>query len=199
MLFRRVFLSIAFLFAFATSATLTHAQAVAATSKIVIIDTTVFFNEKAGITRIVAASKTLSADLASRRSEVQTMVTRIESLNKELDSFRANAGKGIPVDERNFQTKVDEVERLKREAKYKGDDFNAHAQKRQTEIVGPVYAEVVRSLAEYVKTKDYGLLFDVSKDQNGILLYASEKHDITKEFVTYYNTRPVTAIAPVPR
>ena len=89
--------------------------------------------------------------------------------------------------------------RLKREGKYQEDEFNALAQKRQSEIVGPVYSEVLKTLGEYVKSKDFGLLFDASKDQSGMLIYASEKYDITKEFITYYNTRPVTAIAPVPR
>lgn len=170
-----------------------------APSKIVIIDTAAFFNEKSGITKIVAAAKTLSTDLAGRRSEVQALVARIDVLNKEIEVFRSNAAKGIPIDEKTFQTKVDEVERLKREGKYKEDEFNAHAQKRQTEIVGPVYSEVLRTLGEYVKTKDYGIIFDASKDQSGLLIFASEKYDITREFIAYYNARPLTAIAPVPR
>ena len=168
-------------------------------SKIVIIDTTVFFNEKTGVTKIVAASKTLAIELGPKRNSVQQLVARIDALNKELDIFRANAAKGIPVDEKTVQGKVDELERLKREGKYQEDEFNAMAQKRQSEIVGPVYAEVMRTLGEYIKSKDYGLVFDASKDQTGILIFASEKYDITKDFIAYYNARPMTAIAPVPR
>ncbi len=171
----------------------------ASAPKIVVIDTTVFFNEKLGITKIVSASKTLANELAPKRNAVQQLVARIDALNKELASFQANASKGIPVDEKKVQTKVDGLERLKREGKYQEDEFNAMAQKRQNEIVGPVYSEVLKTLGEYVKSKDYGLLFDASKDQSGMLIYASEKYDITKEFINYYNTRPVTAIAPVPR
>ncbi|MEQ1603976.1 MAG: OmpH family outer membrane protein [Pyrinomonadaceae bacterium] len=175
------------------------AQAQPSAIKIVVIDTAVFFNEKLGITKIVSASKTLANELAPKRSAVQQLVARIDTLNKEMAAFQANAAKGIPVDEKTVQGKVDELERLKREGKYQEDEFNARAQKRQSEIVGPVYSEVLRSLGEYVKSKDYGIVFDASKDQTGVLLFASEKYDITKDFINYYNTRPVTAIAPVPR
>lgn len=182
-----------FVFSLAASA-----QQGATASKIVIVDTAAFFNEKTGITRIVSASKSLTAELAGKRGEVQLIVQRVDALSKEIDTLRGNAGRGIPVDERTFQGKIDELERLKREGKYKEDEFNAHAQKRQNEVVGPVYSEVLKVLGEYVKLKDYGILFDASKDQSGMLIYASEKFDITRDFINYFNTRPVTSISSVP-
>ncbi len=199
MLLRYTLISLALLVGYAASATLMQAQTPATPLKIVVIDTAVFFNEKTGIIKIVAASKTLNTELASRRAEVQALTPRIDVLTKEIEALRTNAAKGIPVDQRTFQVKVEEADRLTREAKYRQDDFNAHAQRRQSEVVGPVYSEVLRILAEYVKTRDFGLIFDVSKDQNGMLLFASEKFDITREFITYYNTRPVSATSPVTR
>lgn len=171
----------------------------AGASKIVVIDTAVFFNEKTGITKIVAASKSLAVELSPKRSAVQQVVARIDALNKEIEAIRSNAAKGIPIDDKAAQGKVDELERLKRQGKYQEDEFNALAQKRQSEMVGPIYAEVLRTLGDYIKSKDYGIVFDVSKDQSGLLIFASEKYDITKEFINYYNARPVTAIAPVPK
>lgn len=182
---------------FVAAAAGVHAQAAA--SKIVIVDTAAFFNEQGGITKIIAASKTLNTDLASERSKVQAIVQRIEALTKELETIRGNAGRGVPVDERSFQNKVADLESLKREGKYEEDKFNALARKRQSEIVGPVYSDVLRVLSDYVKTKDYGIIFDVAKDQGGMLLFASEKFDITKDFITFYNTKPVTTITSVPK
>ena len=176
-----------------------NVSAQAAANKIVVIDTAAFFNEKTGITKIITASRNLSSELAPKRAAVQQIVAKIDALNKELTTFQSNASKGIPVDEKTVQGKVEELDRLKREGKYQEDEFNAFAQKRQNEIVGPVYSEVLKSLGDYVKSKDYGLLFDASKDQSGMLIFASEKFDITRDFITFYNTRPVTAIAPVPR
>lgn len=185
-----------FVSVFAAAASV-QAQAAAA-NKIVIVDTAAFFNEQTGITKIVAAAKTLNTDLAGERAKVQALVQRVDALTKELETIRGNAGRGVPVDERTFQAKVAELDGLKREGKYKEDEFNALARRRQNEIVGPVYSDVLRVLSEYVKSKDYGIIFDVSKDQ-GLILFASEKFDITKDFIAFYNTRPVTSITSVPK
>ncbi len=171
----------------------------AVTSKIVIVNTAAFFDEKAGITRIVAASKLLGTEIAPKRTELQQFVSRVDGLTKELAALRANVDKGIPIHERAAQTKVDELDRLKREGKYKEDEYNAWAQKRQNELVGPVYNDALKSLGEYVKTKGFGIVFDASKDQNGILIFATEQFDITKDFIAFYNARPPTAITSVPK
>lgn len=183
--------------AFATFAQ--PAQPSAVTSKIVVVDTASFFNEKSGITRILAAARNLSNELATRRSEVQALVSRSERLQKELSDLEQSAAKGVPYDQNLARTKADELERVRREGKYKEDEFNAYAQKRQNEVVGPEYSAALRALGDYVKSKGFGLVFDASKDQNGMLLFATEQYDITKDFITFYNTRPPTAINSVPK
>lgn len=166
-------------------------------SKIVVVDSSAFFDEKTGITKIVTASKALAAELAGKRAEVQQLIQKVDMISKEIEAIRGNAGRGIPVDERTLQNKVEDLERLRREGKYKEDEFNAFAQKKQKEVVGPIYAEVMKALGEYIKVKEFGLVFDVAKDP-GIIIYASDKFDITKEFIAYYNARPVTSISSVP-
>lgn len=180
----------------------TMAQAVqptAVTSKIVIIDSSAFFDEKAGITRLLTAAKNLTNELAPKRNEIQQMIARLQQVEKEVAMFRENVTKGIPINEKAAQSKVDELERLKREGKYKEDEFNTLAQKRQTQVVGPEYSAALKALGDYVKLKGLGLVFDASKDQNGMLLFATDQYDITKEFIAYYNSRPPTAINSVPK
>lgn len=198
---RSGFVSIGFLLIFiAASNAFGQVQpGAAAASKIVIVNTAAFFDEKAGIAKIVAASKQLSTDLAPGRSDVQRLITRLDALEKEIAAFQQNVKNGIPIDEKTAQAKVDEAERLKREGKFKEDEFNSLAEKRQSQVVGPVYADAMRVLADYIKSKGYGIVFDVSKDQNGFLIYATEQYDITKDFIAFYNSRPPTAIGPVPK
>lgn len=171
----------------------------AVASKIVIVDTVAFFNEKSGITRIVTAAKTLSTELTPKRSQYEQTVAKLQQVEKEVTAFRDNVAKGIPIDERAAQAKVDELERLKREGKYQEDDYNNLAQTRQRQIVGPEYSAALKALDEYVRTKGYGMVFDVSKDQNGILIFATEQYNITKDFIAFYNARPPTAINSVPK
>ena len=170
-----------------------------ATSKIVVVDTAAFFNEKSGITRILAAAKSLSTELTPRRTELQQMIARVQVVEKEVATFRENVAKGIPVDERAAQAKVADLERLKLEGKYKEEDYNAFAQKRQGQVVGPEYSAALKALGDYVKSKGYGIVFDVSKDQDGFLIFATEQFDITRDFITFYNTRPPAAINSVPK
>jgi len=166
--------------------------------KVVIVDTSAFFKEKTGITKIVAASQTVATELAPRRAEVNGLVARVENLNKEIATLQQNNTSGIPVDQRAAQAKMEELDRLKREGKFKQDDFNAYVEKRQQQVIGPVYADVMKVLNEYVKSMNFGMVFDVSKDQSGFLMYATDQYDITKDFIAFYNSRPTTTIAPVP-
>jgi Skp family chaperone for outer membrane proteins len=182
----------------AANAGVAQTQTGASAQRIVIVDTAAFFNEKTGIVKIINVSRQVANELAPRRAEVNAIATRVETLDKELETLKQNTASGIPVDQKAAQAKYDEVERLKREGKFKQDDFNAYAEKRQQQVVGPVFADVMKALAEYVKLKGFGMVFDVSKDQSGMLIYATEQFEITKDFISYYNSRPVTTIAPVP-
>lgn len=163
-------------------------------SKVVIVNTAAFFDEKAGITKIIAAAKLVDADLASKRDEIKKIGGWLDTAEKELATMRDNVAKGVPIDERAAQAKVDEAERLRREGKYKEDEYNAYGQKRQNEVVGPAYSETIRILRDFVKTKGYGIVLDAAKDQNGILIFATEQFDITKEFIAFCNSRPATSV-----
>ncbi|NJM52314.1 MAG: OmpH family outer membrane protein [Blastocatellia bacterium] len=166
------------------------------TSKIVIVDTSAFFTDKTGITRIINASKQLDSELGPKRNELQQLVTRTQNLEKEIETLQRNVQNKVPVDQKSAQAKVDELERLRREGKFKQDEYNSLVKNRQEQLLGPPYAETMKSLAEYIKTKGFGIVFDVSKDQNGMLIFATEQYDITRDFIAFYNSRPVTATTP---
>lgn len=165
-------------------------------SKIVIVDTSAFFKDKIGITKIINASKQLDNELIPKRNELEQMAVRSQNLQKEIDTYQKNVQNKVPIDQKAAQAKVDEMEKLQREGKFKQEEYNKFVEKRQNELLGPPYSEVLRVLEEYIKTKGYGMVFDVSKDQSGMLIYAGEQFDITKDFITYYNARPATGAAP---
>lgn len=166
--------------------------------RIVIVDTSAFFDEKAGITRIVAATKQVNTELAARRTKVTSIVSRLKALETELTVYRTNAEKGVPFDTNAAQAKAAEFESMQRTGKFEEDEYNALAKKRQNEIVGAQYAAAMQALGDYIKTKGYGLVFDPSKDQGGFLLFATAQYDITKDFIAFYNAKPVTTAAAVP-
>ena len=165
-------------------------------NRVVIVDTSAFFKDKIGITKILNASKQLDAELAPKRNELQQLAGKTQTLQKEIETLQKNLQNKIPIDEKSAQTKVDELDRLKREGKFKEEEYNKFLEKRQNELLGPPYSEALKALEDYIKSKGFGLVFDVSKDQNGMLIFATEQHDITKDFVTFYNSRPATGATP---
>lgn len=165
-------------------------------NKIVIVDTSAFFKDKIGITKILNASKQLDVELTPKRNELEQMAIRSQNLQKEIDVFQKNLQNKVPIDQKTAQAKVDEMEKLQREGKFKQEEYNKFVEKRQNELLGPPYSEVLRSLEDYIKSKGYGLVFDVSKDQNGMLIFAADQYDITKDFIAFYNSRPATGATP---
>jgi Skp family chaperone for outer membrane proteins len=162
-------------------------------NKIVIVDTSAFFKDKIGITKILNASKQLDVEIAPKRNELQQMASRIQTLQKEIETLQKNIQNKIPVDEKAAQAKVDELDRLKREGKFKEEEYNKFLEKRQNELLGPPFSEALKALEEYIRTKGFALVFDVSKDQGGMLIFATDQYDITKDFIATYNARPATS------
>lgn len=157
------------------------------------LDTGAFYDDKIGITRLVNAYKALNAELKPRNDELQTMATRIQTLEKELTDLQDKANKGVQIDRNAANAKSEEYEKLKREFKFKQDDFKAVYERRRVAVVGPVSQEIGAALNEFAKQKGFGVLMDVSKfEQAGALLFYSEAADSTKEFIAFFNARPAT-------
>ncbi len=163
--------------------------------KIVLINTEAFYDEKAGITKLVTATKQLDAEFAARIKELQDGGTRLQTIAKDLENMQK-----LPAAQFNqvsFNTKRDEGERLQRELNYKKTELEAAIAKRREVLVAPISRDIGKGIDEFSKKNGYGAIFDVSKlAESGILLFLADSADVTKEFITFYNARPATAVAP---
>ena len=178
-----------FLFISTSAQTATNTQTT--TTKIAIINSAAFGDEKIGITKFVSAVNTVNAPFMSVNTELTTMSTRLQTLGKEIDAAREQLSKGVAVDEKSIQAKVDEAEKLERDIKFKQEDAKARYQKQYQAIVGPVMQAIGTGLQEYAKQKGFSLIFDASKDDRGFLIaIGDDKVDVTKDFIAYYNARP---------
>jgi len=178
------------------------AQQPAAPLKIGIINSNAFADEKAGITKFVNALKSLNAEFAPLQTELQTMGTRLNALAKEVQLFRDQAAGGkIPVDEKAAQAKYDEAEKLQRDIKFKEEDAKARYQRRFQAVMDPLQEDISKAANDFAKQKGYTFILDFAKDNMGLLIaVGDDKVDVTKDFITYYNTRPATtATTAVPK
>lgn len=175
----------------------------AAPGKVGIVNTQAFDADKGGITKYVNAMNALEVELKPDITALQTMATKLQGLQTEIETYKKQLESpttGVPVDKTKIQTtaqaKYDEYEKLGREFKFKQEDYKAKAERRQAVVMGPVRLDIGNALQEFAKKNGYMMILDASKlDGAGLLLAFDEKYDITKDFITFYNTRPAATAA----
>ena len=180
--------AVAFIFTvvFAVS---TFAQA--GTGKIGWIETTAFADEKGGVTKYINALRALDAEMKPRVTELQGIQNKLKTISDDLAKMQANSA--IPVDPKAAQAKQDEGQALQRTGEFKKKDYDAVLEKRSTELLGPISADISKAIQEYAKLKGYAVVLDISAlAQANAILALDATSNITKDFVTYYNTRPAT-------
>ena len=161
-------------------------------TKLALVDTDQFLDEKAGIVRLVTAAKKVENEFLPRRTELQT-------LQAQIDKMTADLQKAAPVqDQKVSAQQQDAIDSKKREVTRKTEDAQSQYQKRLQEMLGPVYDDIGKALDAYAKAHGITLILDVTKIQG--IVSAAESLDITKAFITEFNSKnPATAsLTPTP-
>jgi Skp family chaperone for outer membrane proteins len=191
--FRLVAASLLFAAIFAISTFAQTAAQPAASGRIVVINTSAFDDAKGGgITKYTSAMTTLENEFKPVNTELQTMVTRYQNMQKEIQTLQQQAQEGkVPVNQASIQTKVDEYGKLERDIKFKQEDARARFDSRRGTLLGPVLQDIGKAMQDFAKQKGYVLILDIAKMADADLILAlDEKADVTKEFITFYNARP---------
>ncbi len=155
-------------------------------TKLALVDTDAFLDEKAGILRLVAAAKKVEAEFAPRRTELQ-------NLQAQVDKMTADLQKASPVqDPKVSAQQQDAIEQKKRDITRKTEDAQSEYQKRLQALLGPIYDEIGKALDVFAKAHGITLILDVTKVQG--IVSADGSLDITKAFITEFNSKnPATA------
>lgn len=158
-------------------------------AKIAFIDTGMFSDDKAGITRFVNAMKSLEREFKPRQDELNTMQTKINAIADDIKKTQTVA------DPKATQAKQDEGERLVRELDFKKKDAEAAFQKRYQEVVGPISDDITKSIDGFRAAHGYTMILDINRlAQMGAILSVNESVDVTKVFIAEYNSKnPATA------
>ena len=191
--------AIAFLAAISASAVFAQAAKPAATpgpsapqtgplpeTKIALVDTDEFLNEKTGITRLVTAAKKVEGEFTIRKNELQALQQQIQKATDDLAKVANVQAQSVS------QQQQDKIDQMKKDYQRKGEDAQTAYQKRLQEMLGPVYDEIGKALDAYAKSHGITLILDVTKIQG--IVSASESLDITKPFINEFNSKnPATA------
>jgi Skp family chaperone for outer membrane proteins len=166
-------------------------------SKIALINTDVFLDEKQGILRLIAAAKKADIAFEPTRKDLQQLQQRMQQLQDEITKLQQGVG---VVDEKQIRTKSDQLELLKTEAKRKQEDAEAAYPKKMQEALAPIYLDISKSLDAFGKARGITLLLDAAK-MGAAILIASDALDITRAFINDFNSKnPATAsVVPPPK
>jgi Skp family chaperone for outer membrane proteins len=154
-------------------------------SKIAVVDTDAFRDEKAGIKRYLNAVSSVQREFQPRNAELLNLQNRIKALADEINKLSANTA---VVGPETIQTKQQEGERLQRELKYKKEQADADFEKRYNEIVKPVTVDIGNALVAYASQHGLTMILDMSKMAPAVLA-VNPATDITLAFIADYNAK----------
>lgn len=153
-------------------------------TKIALVDTGMFADEKVGIKRYLNAVKSVQAEFQVKTAELDNLRTRIKAVADEIAKLSGNA----VVSPQSIQAKQEEGERLQRELKYKKEQADADFEKRYNVVVGPVSTDIGKALDVYASQHGLTMILDISKLAPAVLT-ANPAMDITQAFIAEYNTK----------
>ncbi|HEX2269181.1 MAG TPA: OmpH family outer membrane protein [Pyrinomonadaceae bacterium] len=165
-------------------------------SKMAIIYTDLFLDPKTGIAKFNSVLTKLNGEFQKTKDEIQAMQTRGQTLEAEVTKLR-DAPAGTPIDNTALQTKIDQLEQLKKDIQRKAEDAQVAYNKRRQELFSPLQTEVGRALEAFAKARGINVIIDGAQVP---LLYAAESTDITRAFIADFNSKnPVTAATTTPQ
>ena len=153
-------------------------------SKIAIVDTTVFGDEKTGIKRYINAVNTVQRAFDAKNAELRNLQNQLKVIADDINKLSGNS----LVSAESIRAKRDEGERLQRELKYKKEQADADFEKRYTEVVGPVSNDIGNALIQYASQNGLTMILDISKLMPAVLT-VNPAMDVTQAFIADYNSK----------
>ena len=164
-------------------------------SKMAVIYTDLFLDPKAGIAKFGSLITKLNGEFQKTKDDITAMQNRGQALENEINKLRG-APAGTPIDQPALQTKIDQLEQLKKDIQRKAEDAQTAYNKRRNELFEPLQIEIGRALEAFAKARGINVIIDGAQVP---LLYAAESTDITRAFIAEFNSKnPVTAVTTTP-
>jgi outer membrane protein len=161
-------------------------------SKVALIDSSAFADEKQGIAKFVSALKRVNAEFQPRQAELQNLQQQIEKATSDLQ-------KAAPVqDAKVTQQQQEKIALMEKDYKRKVEDAQLAFNQRLEQVLGPIYEDIGKALDAFARARGITLILDVTKIQG--IVSAADAMDITRAFIAEYNSKnPATASITPPK
>ncbi|HKG61299.1 MAG TPA: OmpH family outer membrane protein [Pyrinomonadaceae bacterium] len=159
-------------------------------SKMAVIYTDLFLDQKTGIAKFNSVVTKLNGEFQKPKDELTQLQTRATTLESEITKLR-EATEGTPIDQRALQAKIDQLDQLKKDIQRRAEDAQVAYNRRRQELFTPLQDEIGKALEAFAKARGINVIIDAAQVP---LLYAAESIDITRAFIADFNSKnPVTA------
>lgn len=163
-------------------------------SRIALIDTSMFADEKRGIFRYVDAVKSIQPQFTGPSQELVNLQNRINALVEEIRKLRA----APQPDQRAIQAKQEEGTRLQQDWNTKKERFDQDVSRRYQEVTAPISAQIGKAMDQFARERGITMTLDFSKLLPA-LLTAVPAVDVTDAFIADFNRKnPRTGPTPRP-
>lgn len=163
--------------------------------KVAIIFSAVFQDQKQGIAKFTVLLNRLNGEFQKLQDDLNQTAKTINALQEEIKKLQQSTA---PVDPKSVQAKVDQLDQMKKDYQRKGEDGQEAYKQRRLALFGPLQEEVGKALDVYAKSRGVTLVIDASQTEG--ILYAAEIIDITRAFISDYNSKnPATASVTTPK
>jgi outer membrane protein len=160
------------------------------TSKMAVIYTDMFLDQKNGIAKFNNVLNKLNSEFQKLKDEISQMQTRAQSLETEINKLK-DVPNGVPIDQKSLQLKIDQLDQLKKDLQRKAEDAQAAYNRRRDELFAPLQQEIGKALEAFAKARGINVIIDAAQVP---LIYAADSTDITAAFIADFNSKnPVTA------
>ena len=184
----RIIVAVAALAAFAILAH-TQTRPAPAPTNVAIIDSSAFSDDKAGISRVMAAMQQIETKFQPLRTEIRGMRERLNTMRSDIQKKR------MVQDPKLTAQQTDDADRLEVEIKRKAEDAQANYQRESLAVLDPLQKDIGTALTAYAQSRGINLLIDANRVP---IVYAAASLDITKDFIADYNRTHPAGAAPAP-
>ena len=160
-------------------------------SRIALIDTSMFGDEKNGIYRYVDAARAVQNEFKTRTDEIQNLQNRLNALVNEINALM----KVTPVDQKTVQAKQQQGESLQTEFNTKKAKLDEDIGKRYEQVVAPISTQIGQAMDQFATQRGITMTLDLSKLLPAILT-ALPATDLTQAFISDFNSKYPRTAAP---
>src|SRR6476620_1618597 len=158
--------------------------------KIAVIFSEAFQDPKLGITKFAVIQNQLNTEFKKPQEDLDAAAKQVQALQDEIARLQKSAA---PADPKAIQAKMDQLDQLKKDSQRKLEDTQALYQTRRTDLLGALQDEGGKALDTFAKA--HGITMVIDGSQVPGVIYASDTLDITRIFISDFNSKNPAAAA----